>query len=335
MTVFSFGAAQYLEIMDNLSKKPSKKILVIGDLIIDHYINGSCDRISPEAPVQVLNVKSDDYSLGGAGNVLKNLASLRCQAGIISVSGQDEMGKTSLQEVTKLQPFYFSIIPDKTRRTTVKTRLVSSSHHLLRLDSEDNHVLNEEIKFTLLNNLKDIIDKISILIISDYCKGVISKDLATRAIQICNENNVLVIVDSKDNDISKFINADVIKTNRSEAAKISGIEISHDEGLKLACKKIQNLSNCTMVVVSLGKEGIAFYSENRLEIIPAQTSDVFDITGARDVITASLAFAFSSGANLYDACTLANIAAGIAVRKAGNSPVTIDEINFYQDSLSK
>ena len=321
--------------MDNLSNKLSKKILVIGDLIIDHYINGSCDRISPEAPVQVLNVKSEHYSLGGAGNVFKNLESLGCQTGIISVSGQDEMGKIALQEIKKLQPFYFSIVPDKTRRTTLKTRLVSNNHHLLRLDSEDSHVLHDDIKIIILNILKQIINEISTLVISDYCKGLIGKDLALRAIQICNENKVLVIVDSKDKDLGKFINADIIKTNKNDAAILSGIEINSNKALKLACKKIQRLSNCTMVVLSLGKEGIAFYNENRFEIIPTQSSDVYDVTGARDVITASLALAISSGANAYEACTFANIAAGIAIRKAGNSPVTIDEINFYQNNLLK
>lgn len=321
--------------MDNLSNKLSKKILVIGDLIMDHYINGSCERISPEAPVQVLNVKSEYYSLGGAGNVFKNLGSLGCQAGIISVSGQDKIGQIALQEIKKVQPFYFSIIPDKTRRTTIKARLVSNNHHLLRLDSEDNHVLDNDIKITILNILKEIISKISALVISDYCKGLIGKDFAIRAIQICNENKVLVVVDSKDKDLSKFTNADIIKTNKNEAAVLSEIEIVDNKALELACRKIQRVSNCTMVVVSLGKEGIAFYNENHFEIIPAQSSDVYDVTGARDVITASLALAISSGANAYQACALANIAAGIAIRKAGNSPVTIDEINFYQNNLLK
>ncbi|GAB3902999.1 D-glycero-beta-D-manno-heptose-7-phosphate kinase [Mucilaginibacter boryungensis] len=303
------------------------KICVIGDIMLDHYINGSCDRISPEAPVQVVDVATEAYSLGGAGNVLKNLKALGCEASIISICGNDTTSKILDTELSNTHPAFYYLAKDSTRQSTIKTRVIVSRHQLLRLDKEDKHYCDKDIANELIDFFKKKVTDIDVLIISDYCKGVLSPYLVKELLAICNQYKVITIVDSKHKDLSKYKGATLIKPNKKEAALASGISITNDDTLEQACKIIADIAACKTVVVTLSEDGIAIYNEEKLTKIPTKAIEVFDVTGAGDTVIAALGFALANKMDIKEACNFANHAAAVVVAKFGSAVATLDEIN--------
>lgn len=303
------------------------RICVIGDTMLDHYINGSCERISPEAPVQIVDVKGDTYSLGGAGNVLKNLSAFGCEASIISISGNDDANQVVITEIEKINPAFYHLVKDHERRTTIKSRVIVNRHQLIRLDKEDKFDCSNNIADEILRFLQSKITEIDILILSDYCKGVLSPYLVKNLIKLCARNNVPTIVDSKYKDLSKYYGATLIKPNKKEASLASGINIVDDNTLELACKAIAEITGALMVVVTLSEEGIALYHQNKLIKTPTKAIDVFDVTGAGDTVIAALAFALANNLSITEACSFANSAAAVVVAKFGSAVATLDEIN--------
>jgi rfaE bifunctional protein kinase chain/domain len=302
-------------------------ICVIGDIMLDHYINGSCDRISPEAPVQVVDVANDVYSLGGAGNVLKNLQAFGCQGSLISLSGNDDNNRIVDEELKKITPSFYYLGLDNKRRTTIKTRVVVNNHQLIRLDREDKIYCDDAISNDLFEFLKGKISQLDVVILSDYCKGALSDKLVKDVLALCNENDVISIVDSKDKDLSKYKGVTLVKPNRKEASLASGINIVDDITLEAACKKIADTTACKTVVVTLSEAGIAIYHDNRLTKKPTKALDVFDVTGAGDTVIAALGFALANGFEISEACDFANSAAAIVVAKFGSAVATLDEVN--------
>jgi len=308
--------------------KPSPcYIYVIGDIMIDHYIYGNCERISPEAPVQIVDMQREEYTLGGAGNVVKNLIAFGTKTGIISVCGQDEGFEIVGKELGKLNVTDHKMVVDTTRKTTVKTRIVSNKHQLLRIDRENKHYIAEDIAGEIISELKNKIADIKIVIISDYCKGVLSEKAIRDIVNICRENNITTIVDSKDPVLSKYINANIIKPNKKEASIATGIKIVDDKTLFEACKKIATETNCETVIITLSEEGMAVFHEGTLNKIPTKALDIFDVTGAGDTVIAAIAFALLNNLNLIDACHFANHAAAVVVAKVGSATATLQEIN--------
>lgn len=311
---------------ENLS---SDLIYVVGDVMIDHYIYGNCDRISPEAPVLILDTKKEEYTLGGAGNVVKNLISLGAKAGVATVCGNDEGLNLIDREFKQLQVVNRKLLIDHSRRTTVKSRVVSGNHQLLRIDKEDKHPISDETGSGLVQDVEANIGKIKILIISDYCKGGLNTNTIQRLITLCRENHIITIVDSKDPDLSKFSGATIIKPNRKEAQKATGIQIVDEATLTAACRKIAEQTQCDSVVITLSEEGMAIFHEGKLSKIPTRALEIFDVTGAGDTVVASLAFALLNGMTLIQACDFANHAAAVVVAKVGSATATLDEINSF------
>jgi rfaE bifunctional protein kinase chain/domain len=305
-------------------------IYVVGDVMIDHYIYGSCDRISPEAPVPVVDIQQEEHTLGGAGNVIKNLVAFGANTGIITVCGQDEGLDIIHNNLTELNVPAHKLIVDSSRKTTIKTRVVSSKHQLLRIDRENKHYINDAIADEIVAELKKHIDHIKILIISDYCKGVLSEKAATEIINICRENNVKTIVDSKEPVLSKYLNATIIKPNKKEASIATGIKIVDDKTLTEACRKIAEVTNCESVVITLSEEGMAIFHEDILTKIPTKALEIFDVTGAGDTVVAAIAFALLNNMSLIGACDFANHAAAVVVAKVGSATATLDEINSFK-----
>lgn len=306
-------------------------IAVIGDIMIDHYIYGTCDRISPEAPVQVVDVASEVHMLGGAGNVLKNLEAFGCSSSLISVCGDDEASQILERELSLIKPAFYYLAKDQSRQTTIKTRVIASKHQLIRLDKENKHVVDTDVSGDIMNFLKTKITEIDALILSDYCKGVFSVELVKEIIALCNQNNVMTLVDSKDKDLSKYRGATLIKPNKKEAALASGINIVDDSTLEQACKAITAITDCKSVVVTLSENGIGIYSDGSFSKMPTRALDVFDVTGAGDTVIAALAFALANKLSLQQACDFANHAAAIVVGKAGSAVATLKEINDLTD----
>ncbi len=311
----------------NFPAHTKTKICVIGDIMLDHYINGSCSRISPEAPVQVVDVSDEVYSLGGAGNVLENLKAFDCEASIISVSGNDSANDILKNELDKLTPDFYHLINDESRRTTIKSRVSVSKHQLIRLDKEDKHYCADIVADKIIEFLKSKIDSIDVVILSDYCKGVLSPYLVKNIIKLCTTKNVLTVVDSKAKDLSPYYGAGLIKPNKKEAELASGVKITNDETLEQACKAIAKVTASPIIVVTLSEEGVAIYHQNKITKKPTKAIDVFDVTGAGDTVIAALAFALANKLSISDACDFANSAAAIVVAKFGSAVATLNEIN--------
>ena len=316
--------------MYTFSFKESNTICVIGDIMVDHYIYGSCTRISPEAPVQVVDVISEEYLIGGAGNVIRNLVSFGAKSRLISVCGNDEACEIIKKSLEKLPLLNYKLIIDDSRKTTIKTRVMSSKHQLLRLDHEHKHAVNADIIHQLIKAIETNVSDISILIVSDYCKGVLNSASVKAILDVCNNLGIKTVVDSKNTDLSIYKNATIIKPNKKEASLATGINIVDDASLEAACKKISEQTNCEAVVITLSEEGMAIYSGNQLTKIPTKALDVFDVTGAGDTVIASIAFALQNNLTLLEACDFANHAAAVVVAKAGSATATLKEVeDFY------
>jgi D-beta-D-heptose 7-phosphate kinase/D-beta-D-heptose 1-phosphate adenosyltransferase len=312
--VFSSNAAQ-------------KHICVVGDVMLDHYIYGTCERISPEAPVPVVDIKRETYTLGGAGNVLKNIKAFGSEGSIITLCGDDEGYKTIVGELANLAPTFYHIINDGSRRTTVKTRVLANKHQLIRLDSEDKHGLTADLEDRLLHYLGANIDKIDAVIISDYCKGVLTPKVISGVIDLCRKHRVISIVDSKLKDLTIYRGADLIKPNKKEASLATGMAIVDDLSLKKACEMIADITQCKYVVVTLSEEGLAIYNNGQFTKMATRSLDIFDVTGAGDTVVSALAFGLVNGLTIEASCDFANHAAAIVVGKVGTATATINEIN--------
>ncbi|RBQ29856.1 D-glycero-beta-D-manno-heptose-7-phosphate kinase [Aliarcobacter vitoriensis] len=318
--------------MNKLDKKPN--ILVIGDLMIDHYLWGSCDRISPEAPVQVVNVKKESSVLGGAGNVINNLVTLGSNVDVISVIGDDVVADELKNLLKIIEVETSNLIVEKDRKTSKKSRLIASQQQVLRYDMESIDDINENSHKTIISNLEKNIKKYSSIILSDYGKGVLTTDLTQSIIKIANENSVKVLVDPKGKDYSKYKGAYTLTPNKKEAQEATNIEIKDEESLIEASKILKEKCNLKVSLITLSEQGIAIFDE-QLTIKPTVAREVYDVTGAGDTVIASIAFALGNGLNIKESVSFANLAAGVVVGKIGSATATLDEIYEYEYSLHK
>jgi len=316
-----------LTLKHNLPKTNGLKILVIGDIMLDHYIYGDCNRISPEAPVPVVEVRSEQYTLGGAGNVVKNLHALNCDVDIISVVGDDENANRITEELSAFDLSVDGLVVDNARCTTIKTRVVATRHQLIRLDREITEPIADDIEKAILALIKKNIYRYNIVLLSDYSKGLFTKNLLNNIFLICKEQGVKTIVDPKGIDFEKYAGASVIKPNKKEAAACTGIAIKDIESLEAACLQIKRITNCDDVIITMSEDGIALYSDNKLSIIPTKAIDIVDVTGAGDTVLATLGLSLAAGNTLNFACDFANHAAAVVVSKVGSATATLQEID--------
>jgi rfaE bifunctional protein kinase chain/domain len=310
----------------NFDIKEGLKILVIGDLMVDHYIYGNCNRISPEAPVPVVEITKETYTLGGAGNVLENLITFGCQTDIVAVVGDDENASIVFDELASNNITGQGVIKDAGRCTIMKSRVMVTNHQLIRLDREVTKPLQSPIEQQILAYFKQHINTYDIVLISDYNKGLLTPALLNGILTTCRELGIQTIVDPKGQDFSKYKGVNAIKPNRKEAVIASGINITDTASLTAACVKIQEITECDSVIITMSEDGIAMYNNGNLEIIPTKALDVVDVTGAGDTVLASLGVALASGNTLYNACDFANHAAAVVVNKVGSATATLAEV---------
>ena len=315
-----------------LSKKPN--ILVIGDLMIDHYLWGSCDRISPEAPVQVVNVKKESSVLGGAGNVINNLFTLGATVDVISVIGDDNVANELKSLLEKIKISTSNLIVENNRKTSKKSRLIASQQQVLRYDMESIDDINEESHKEIISNLEKNIKKYSSIILSDYGKGVLTTKLTQDIINIANKNGVKVLVDPKGKDYSKYKGSYTLTPNKKEAMEATNIDIKDESSLIEALKSLKTQCNLEVSLITLSEQGIAIF-DDELTIKPTVAREVYDVTGAGDTVIASIAFALGNDLDIKDAIYFANLAAGVVVGKIGSATATLDEIYEYEYSLHK
>lgn len=307
-----------------------KRVLVVGDLMLDHYTYGDVSRISPEAPIPIIKHTHEEFNLGGAANVANNLASLGGRVTLCGFVG-DDRDKDFFMRVIKEQGIDSSrILIDKTKPTIVKHRMVSGNHQLLRVDREDTSLLNPRSEKALIAKVVPVIAKNDIVILSDYAKGVFSKKLVKEILISAKKHGKKVIADFKPINKELFIGVDLVSPNLKEAKEMTGLEDIQKIGRKLV-KYFKS-----DVLITRGGDGITVFGWNKKHIhIPGKKVSVFDISGAGDTAIATVALSIASGLDLESAAHLANAAGAVVVKKAGTATLTSEELlsalNFYTD----
>ncbi len=309
-------------------------ILVIGDLMIDHYLWGKCERISPEAPVQVVNVQKESSVLGGAGNVINNLRAMGSNVDVISVVGNDDAASELKNLLKEIEVNSEMLVVEENRKTSKKSRLIASQQQVLRYDKESIEDISQNSEKEISNKLIVNINKYDAIILSDYGKGVLTTSLTQNIILLANKQNKKVFVDPKGKDYSKYKGAYTLTPNKKEAIEATNIDIKDENSLLKAITKLKNDCDLTVSLITLSEQGIAIFDET-LEVKPTVAREVYDVTGAGDTVIASIAFAISNDLNIKEAVTFANLAAGVVVGKIGSATATLDEIFEYESSLHK
>jgi D-beta-D-heptose 7-phosphate kinase/D-beta-D-heptose 1-phosphate adenosyltransferase len=310
------------------------KILVIGDLMIDHYLWGKCERISPEAPVQIVSIEKETSVLGGAGNVIHNLIDLGAKVDVISVIGDDENAQELKQLLAKAKVSSEGLFIQKNRSTSKKSRIIASQQQVLRYDKETTHPIKQEQEAQIVSHFEADLADYDMVILSDYGKGVLTPTLTQSLITLCNAVGKKILIDPKGTDFSKYKGATLLTPNKKEAIEASGIDIVDDASLRTAIKQIKEQCALDVSLITLSEEGIALYDES-LRTHPTVAREVFDVTGAGDTVIASLGFALASGYDIDASVKFSNLAAGVVVGKIGSATTTLNEIIEYESSLNK
>lgn len=332
--------------MNNLSRIINKfnkaKILVVGDLILDEYIWGAVERISPEAPVPVLWANKRTFVLGGAANVANNISSLGGKVTLLGVTGDDANSKILINELRKRKISRQGIFVENNRHTTVKTRILAGHQQVVRVDWEHTHDLSKELNAKILRYIEKNISFFDAIIIEDYGKGVINAALLKELISLARINKKIITVDPKEENFRYYCQVTSITPNRKELEnairnlkiqdtanrfRINTDKLFTDKDVDLAARQILDYLNLDSILVTLGEQGMKLLEKNgRLTHIPTQAREVFDVSGAGDTVIGAFTLALCAGASKLEAAHIANFAAGIVVGKLGTAVTDSKEL---------
>ncbi len=303
------------------------KVLVAGDFMLDEYIWGRVERISPEAPVMVVNVERETRVLGGAGNVVNNLVGLGAQVAVLGLVGQDNPGEAIEAELKRLEVDPTGLFADTQRQTTLKTRVLGGNQQIVRIDRENRQPAAAWFPQKAEQHVKSLLQDLDAIILSDYGKGVLSEPLLTAIISWGRERQLPVVVDPKGQDYSRYRQATIITPNRKEAELAVGYPLHHREDLLKAGQELCRNCDTDAILITLGAEGmILFRRDLPPQEIPAQAREVFDVSGAGDTVVAVMALGLAHWRHPLLAAKLANLAAGIVVGKIGTAPILRTEL---------
>ncbi len=312
----------------DISKFDRCNILVVGDLMVDEYLWGDVERISPEAPVQVVTIKDEDFSLGGSGNVVNNVVALGAKVSAVGVIGTGTDGQLLLNKLNELGVDIAGIFQDSNRPTTRKTRIIASNQHVLRIDRETKESISEPAFEAIAKYLEDKIPDVDVVLISDYGKGLITEALMARLIAAAQKHKKITIADPKGLDFSKYSGVSLITPNKKEAALASGIEVVDETTLIEAGNEILQRVGIDKLLITCGKDGMVLFDRNKAPYkIRAETRQVYDVSGAGDTVLAVLGLSVASGISFEDGAVLANTSAGIVVGKVGTATVSRQELS--------
>ncbi|PHS79234.1 MAG: bifunctional heptose 7-phosphate kinase/heptose 1-phosphate adenyltransferase [Rhodospirillaceae bacterium] len=304
------------------------QVLCIGDVMLDRYVSGSVERISPEAPIPVLRIESERTMLGGVGNVAANIQALNGGGRFIATVGDDSAGREVehlLKDLSNVQPNLVTMI---NRPTTLKTRFVGGAQQLMRADTENTDPLDDDIRQNIQANATADIAAHGALVLSDYGKGVLSTATLKVIIEAAKKARVPVIVDPKGNDYTRYAGASIVTPNKKELSEATNLPAGTDDEVIKACRQL--ITSCSIggVLATRSADGMTLVLKDQDPIhLTAEAREVFDVSGAGDTVVATLALAIASGANWTQAATLANTAAGIVVGKSGTATVSSDELS--------
>ena len=311
------------------------KILVIGDLMIDAYLVGTCDRIALDAPVPVMAVKEEIDVLGGAGNVIRNLSSLGAKVSVMSVVGSDDNAKLLKHMLDEFETKSF-LLEQKGRKTSKKTRLMSNNQQIFRFDHESRNNISFDSVKKMYSKLQEKIKAYDAILLADYGKGVLTRDFTQKIISYANKHNVKTIVDPFGRDYTKYDGAYLIIPNKNEAERTTEIDIDNNDRLLDALKEMKKKYNTQEAIITLAEEGVAVLNENKkLSVLPTVPLEVFDVTGSGDTLLASMGYALAGNNDIISSVEFANLATGVVLRKAGTSTVSMEEIQSDQTYLDR
>jgi len=311
-----------------ISAMRDRKIVVLGDVMLDEFVWGDVTRISPEAPVPVVDIRRESVHLGGAANVLANVVALGAQACVVGVIGNDSAGERlrgSLKEVSPSQPDDYLVV-DKGRPSTTKTRIIAHSQLVVRADREDRRPVNGNTEKSIIDSLTQALRDADAFVVSDYDKGVVTPHILNQVLPAAYAR-LPVLIDPKIRNFSYYKPASLITPNHHEALRMTNLEEDSDEGLHQAARVIREKLGCDAVLVTRGDRGIMLLEgESDPVFVETAAREVYDVTGAGDTVIATLAAALAAGATMLEAANLANHAAGIVVGKVGTATASADEL---------
>jgi rfaE bifunctional protein kinase chain/domain len=317
-----------MELEELIGKIKGKKVLVLGDMIFDKRIVGQCTKISPEAPVPMLEVESETYFAGGAANIINNLHSLGAEVAIATVIGDDPEGSYLIREIEKMGVDASGVFKDKKRITTMVTRvLTSNDYQLLRLERAEDKKIDHEIIAKLSGYIKNEIGVSDVLLVSDYGKGVITQDLVSGVIKIARERNKKVVVNPKKENFLCYEGVDVVRTNLREASYATGVSLVNETSIRIMGQKILSSLRCDAVLITWIEEGFhLFERDGKVIFIPPLLKRPVDITGVGDAVTCGLALGLATGATVEESSRLANYVGAIVANKNGLASATLEEL---------
>jgi len=307
-----------------IKKFRGKKVLVVGDLMLDQYIWGSVSRISPEAPIPVVDVTREDAKPGGAANVILNLISLGARVYAAGVIGSDDNAAKLMACLKKDSVDTSAVLVDGTRPTTVKTRVIAHNQQVVRIDKEHKTDISPAMARAIILKIKKELGKIDAIIFSDYDKGLLTKELVEGIMGAARGK--IVAVDPKPSNVEIFRDVTLISPNKKEASEASGMAIETEDDVLEASKILKDITNAEAILITRGEEGMSLYKNDGIHTIPTVAREVFDVTGAGDTVISVVTLALASGATFEEACWLSNIAAGEVVAEVGVVTLTPKEL---------
>lgn len=313
----------YKEIVERFA---GRKVMVLGDVMLDHYIWGKVERISQEAPVPVLEASDEEYRLGGAANVAYNLRHLGAEVVLVGIHGVDEAATSLRQILDKAGISTAGLVATEGRRTTLKTRISSRGQQIVRVDHEDSSLVDESLTAKLIALLKTLLPGCEALIIEDYDKGLLTPELILAAIQMCKKEGIPVAVDPKLRHFFHYRDVDIFKPNYSELQNSLGQVFATEDDYLAAASNLRQKLQAKYLVITRGAKGMNIFSEEPVRHLPTVAKEVFDVSGAGDTVISVLTLAWICGASIDMAVTLANHAAGVVCGKRGTAVASVKEI---------
>lgn len=311
-----------------LRRLGGRTVLIVGDLMLDHFVIGRVDRISPEAPVPVVRFEHEEYRLGGAANVAHNVAALGGRVELVGVAGDDGDAARLCEELERRSIGSGGVIKDRDRRTTRKLRVVTTrNQQVARIDFESDQEITGDVEADVAGRIDHLAPRTDAILVSDYLKGAISRQVAAAAIAAARRHGIPLLVDPKVPHIDYYRGATVITPNHHEAEAVTHLRIRTAEEARAAARRFRERAQCDSVLITRGEHGMTLLGPDGESDLPAEAREVADVTGAGDTVIATMTLALAAGARLVDAARLANRAAGIVVGKFGPATVSIDELS--------
>jgi len=320
------GVEKIRKLIRNLERA---KIMVVGDIMLDAYLRGKVGRISPEAPVPIVDVTGETYILGGAANVANNAQALGAQVFTLGVVGNDQASETVRTMFAEKKMKTEGLLVDPMRPTTIKTRVIAHNQQVVRIDRENRNMVAGETAAKIISFVQERIDTVGVVVLSDYAKGVLGEEVCRSIIKLAKSAGKVTIVDPKGNNYAKYLNTDIITPNLKEVQEATGVIVTDSASLIEAGKKLfAKVRFQRAAIVTRGEDGMSIFQADGqlIHVTATSASEVFDVTGAGDTVVATLAIALDSGFSLEEASVISNFAAGVVVRKVGTATASVKEV---------